>query len=372
MTHVLDVAYSQGILIGGGIGTLQKLARTTHVVMDKTGTLTQGRLDVVHYHFDQALRFNRHLSYRLLAAAEMEDARVHPVAKAVFKWALSQAQQGKLQHSLAETRGLTRVLGMGVRCEVKGHSDEWISVHVGHASFLEENGVVVPTLHEEKLLEASTVHFAFDKRHAGYVVVQDTVRHEASSVIESLKQSGQQVTMLTGDNAAEAARISTELDISVLGFRALPSDKMQHIKDLQRQGQHVVMVGDGINDALAQAAADVGVSISLAQGCLTGAGSVIVLSGNLCSLHALFAISRKVVKQVKINIWWALLYNAVALSLALGIWEDWGLCITASTAGMLMTGSSASVLGMSMWLRWRLKSEKLQWCMARQRGNTQD
>ncbi|KAJ4989216.1 copper-translocating p-type atpase [Stagonosporopsis vannaccii] len=354
----IDIARTQGVLLGGGIRTMRALSSTTHVIMDKTGTLTQGLLGVSSHYFAEDLRLNRQLCYRLLAAAEFEEARIHPVAGAVFKWALSNAQ-GRPSDLVPETRNLQRVLGMGVSCEVKGHSDEWIAVHVGHASFLSSNNVSIPRTQGCNEPAASRVHFAFSSRYAGSLVISDSVRPNACSVVTKLLESGRKVTMLTGDNKEEAARISNALGIQVLASRALPHDKVAHVKELQARGHHVAMVGDGVNDAPAQAAADVGISVSCTQGFLVGSGSVVIVSGDLHALVALFAISKSVVWQAKMNVCWALVYNIMALSLALGLWEPWGLSITQSMAGTLMAGSSASVLGMSLWLRWRLRNSVL-------------
>ncbi|KAF2711408.1 heavy metal translocatin [Pleomassaria siparia CBS 279.74] len=351
----VDAAYAQGVLLSGGIRTMEALQKATHVVMDKTGTLTQGRLYVTSFQFDESLRLNRKLCHRLLAAAEVDEARIHPVAKAVFKWALSNADLTST--SMSRTRNFTQVLGKGVKCEVNAHSDEWISVHVGTPRFLEENQIVIPQCASRNNSSASMVYFAFDKRYGGRLYVQDTLRQEACYVVDALLKHGLQVTMLTGDTAMEAERISSTLKIPVLGSRALPSDKMQYVKDLQQQGHRVVMVGDGMNDSLAQAAADVGICISLAQDCFSGAGSAVIVSGNLTSVASLFSISKQVVAQAKLNIWWALIYNIVAISIAMGLFEEWGVCITASTAGSMMAFSSISVLSMSLYLRHRLRSE---------------
>lgn len=335
---------------------MRALSSITHVVMDKTGTLTEGRLAVVDHRFADEERLNRQLCFRLLAAAEFEEARVHPAASAVFKWALSNLQHGQPLRSVPETRNLQRVLGMGVTCEVKGHSDEWIAVHVGRAAFLSRNGINVTHLDDDNDSVASKVHFAFSRSYAGFLVIRDTVRLDACAVIANLRKSGRQVTMLTGDGDIEAARISKVLGIEVLASRALPHDKVAHVRALQARGHHVAMVGDGINDAPAQAAANVGVSISRTQGYLVGSGSVVIASGDLPALVALFAISKRVVTQAKLNVCWALIYNVFALSLAVGCWEAWGLRISRSMAGTLMTFSSLSVLGMSLWLRWTLRS----------------
>ncbi|KAJ8114663.1 hypothetical protein OPT61_g3516 [Boeremia exigua] len=342
----IDIACSQGILLGSGIKTMQAISSITHVVMDKTGTLTQGRLAVISHHIDENLRINRQLCYRLLAAAEFEEARVHPVASAVFKWALSNVQHDRPQRRILEHKNYKRVLGMGVSCDVKAHSEEWIAVHVGHTEFLSSNGISIPPTQDLKDPAASTVHFAFSNRYAGSLVIRDIIRPDASTVVTKLLHSGRQVTMLTGDDAAEATRISNVLGIHVLASRALPHDKLAHVKQLQACGHRVAMVGDGVNDVPAQAAANVGVSISRTQGCLVGLGSVVIISGDLHALVALFAISERVVRQAKMNVWWALAYNILALSLALGLWEPWGWDISRSMAGTLMAGSSASVLCM--------------------------
>lgn len=196
---LIDVAFSQGILMGGGVRTMQTLQSATHVVMDKTGTLTEGRLQVIDSCFDQDLKLNRNLCYRLLAGAEVEEARVHPVAKAVFKWALSNTQQGSDSISgdaVSDTRDLKRELGRGVRCEVRAHSDEWIMVHVGQLIFLEEHGIAVPKARDLNDTQASMVHFAFAGRYGGHVCVRDTLRSEASVVVASLLQDGIEITMV--------------------------------------------------------------------------------------------------------------------------------------------------------------------------------
>lgn len=171
----VDAAYAQGVLLSGGISTMEAIQKTTHVVMDKTGTLTEGRLTVVSCHFDDSLKLNKTLCYRLLSAAEMEEAPVHPVAKAVFKWALSSAQQignPEAPNTISKTRNLTQVLGKGIKCDVEAYPGEWVSVHVGNAAFLEENGIAVLPCAAEDLHEASMVYFAFDERYAGCLFVQ--------------------------------------------------------------------------------------------------------------------------------------------------------------------------------------------------------
>ncbi|KAG9185543.1 hypothetical protein G6011_06874 [Alternaria panax] len=291
----VDAAYSEGILLGGGVRTMGALSKATHAVVHKTGTLTKGSLDVMGY--------------------QAEDAHVHPVAKAVFKWALTMSYTSRMTHfprHMDKMRNLRSTPVKGKSCEGQTSANIWTKASIGSATYLNENGIKVPN----DSTPASKVYFAFDGQYSDYICVQDTIRPEASSIIKSLLSNGLQVTMLTGDVDSEAARISSLLNIPVLASRTSPFDKMRHVQDLQQQGHHVAMVGDGVNDILAQSTADVGVSISLTQGCLARAESVVILSGGSHRLATAFIISRRVVAQARMNVRWALVYNAVALSLA--------------------------------------------------------
>jgi Cu+-exporting ATPase len=318
----IDAAYAQGCLAIGGIRTMETLNRVTHVIMDKTGTLTTGRLSVVDHEISRDLGLEKGICYRLLLAAEAEDAQIHPVARAVFKWALAKVQQTESSQEpfvMPETRELHQHLGNGLSCKVKVSPHLWTTVHIGTNQFLYENNIAIPSAlgSDEQM---PNVLFAFNHVYSGYLQIHDTLRHEVPSIIKTLSASNLNITLLTGDSAPEAERVSHLLNIPVLASRASPSDKLLCVQDLQRQGHCVAMVGDGINDVLAQAAADVGVSISLTQGCLAGSGGVIITSGSLEALVHIFEISRKVVRQAKWNVKWAITYNVVALSLAIGDW----------------------------------------------------
>ncbi|KAH7085826.1 E1-E2 ATPase-domain-containing protein [Paraphoma chrysanthemicola] len=355
----VDAAYTKGILLNGGIKTMNAIRNITHIVMDKTGTLTEGRLSVLDHHFDDHVKINHAVLYRLLAAAESEEARFHPVAKAIFKWSLRQCYSGDSQSlamgALPRTRNFERGTGEGLSCEVCAYPNTWIHVCIGTAKYLEQAGITIAHS-ASKLFDRSVVHFAFDQQYGGYLHIQDTVRPEASNVLKGILGDGLQVSMLTGDAAPEAARISSLLNIPVLASRASPSDKKQYIESLREQGHRVMMVGDGNNDVMAQAVADVGVSISLTQGCLAGTGSVVILSGDLNRLAELMSISKKVMWQARLNTRWALVYNVVALTLAVGLLEPWGIVITVSMAGSMMALSSVSVLSMSLYLRHQLRA----------------
>lgn len=151
---------------------MKALFKATHIVMDKTGTLTTGRLTVVSHHFEPALDIDPATCYQLLAAAEEEDARTHPVARAIFKWALQKAHElGLPQHATA-TRNLISVLGKGVSCEVKGPSAHWYHVTVGTLIFLENQGLSSNISELDEAKGGSFVHFAINGCYGGCLQVQ--------------------------------------------------------------------------------------------------------------------------------------------------------------------------------------------------------
>ena len=159
-------------------------------------------------------------------------------------------------------------------------------------------------------------------------VPQDELRPDAVSVIKEMKALGLDVSMLTGDVESEAIRTSKELGILVTAAAAMPDVKLKHVYKLQNTGHKVMMIGDGMNDGPSLAAADVGVMMAHGRKCLSSGGSVLILQSRLKSLLVMLDISRATMRQVSINITWALTYNIIAVALAVGIGEPFGLSIS--------------------------------------------
>lgn len=209
----IDAAHGRGILLGGGIRTMETVSQVTDLVMDKTGTLTSGNLRVVGNYLDPKSNFRGSLCFRLLAASEVEDARVHPVAKAIFKWALENSRSEKSStepDTLAATRNLRQVLGTGLQCEVEVAPDNWVMVHVGTSQFLLDNDIRLPIVVDcdDK---HSAVFFAFNRQFQGYLFIQDSLREESQTIVEALRREGLDITISTGDTAVEADRVSRQL-----------------------------------------------------------------------------------------------------------------------------------------------------------------
>ncbi|OQV05140.1 hypothetical protein CLAIMM_09926 [Cladophialophora immunda] len=388
----IDAAYACGILLPGGADAFSKLSRLSHIVMDKTGTLTEGKLQISDESFAEPFRADfrrRELCYSLLSAAERDVSQTHPVARAVFQWCVKQLRAASLlegsrslmtEPGAASVRNVSSVTGKGVYAEVQGQANVWYTVHVGSERFLSENGIAIaaaPTDRLRNVTGTTEAHFAIDGKYAGSFTLQDSIRRGASSVVESLKSLGLELTMLTGDAESEANRVSSQLQIPVLAAKSLPHEKKDLVVSLQSQRSSptkngarnvVAMLGDGLNDAPAQAAADVGILFSLsplssrpsdaASSLAVGtcAADVIIMTPDLAALPKLITIATKTMAQARWNMCWAVLYNAVALALAMGASELMGFgTVDASTAGTMMAFSSITVLGMSLDLRRRLQ-----------------
>lgn len=408
----VDAAYSKGVLIPGGLATLEKLSCLTHMVLDKTGTLTQGRLQVFDVWFAEPFGsdIQKHLCCSLLSAAERDTAQTHPVARTVFQWCVERLKESShsrdgavktVEPGAAQTRNVSTAVGKGVSAEVQGDDGIWYTVHVGSNRFLSEYKISAGHLTSIPLRVdegRAQVCFAINGKLAGTLVLQDTIRANAAVVIESLKSLGLKLTMLTGDTKAEAHRVSTQLQIPVLAATSLPHEKRDLITSLQERralsdgcageeessqeyfkeriwpnGRNankdiVAMLGDGLNDAPAQAAADVGIlfctsplsslsSTSNSSLALEAtAADVIIVTPDLAALPKLVVIAKKTMAQARWNTCWAVAYNTLAIALAMGAGEFFGLpSPDASSAGMMMAFSSITVLGMSLLLRRQLQ-----------------
>lgn len=345
-----DAGWSRGIILTGGSKVMESLEKLTQVVMDKTGTLTEGRLSVCKsgYSNNHSIAMSKLCMY--LCVAERHDARRHPIARVAFQWALSQLddEQKKLQNR-AELRSFSNQLGKGIFCEVKLPNDtQWHTVHVGNQTLLREDGIEVtdPLGGLERF--TTTVYIAIDRQYTAFLALEDTIRPEAASVIEHLRTRGMEVTMLTGDVEEEARRVSKTLDIDAISSRQLPHEKKACIESLRAKGHTVAMLGDGLNDLPAQAVADVGIQLSLSGSFMGDAAGMIIMSPNLGRLPEMLEIARMTMQQSRRNIKWAALYNICAISLAMGVGEPWGIKVDASIAATLMAFSSASVLGSSL------------------------
>ena len=328
-----------GILIKGG-ESLETAHKLDTIVFDKTGTLTRGKPEVTDF---QALEgFDEAEVLSLAAAAERKSE--HPLAKAVLK--------------IAEERNLPRqeavnfqaVEGFGVEAEVGGKT-----VLVGSSALMKDRKITLPEKNraEKYAAEGKTpVFVAVSGRAAALAAISDGLKDNAASEVSRLKNMGLNVVLLTGDNKRTAEAIAREAGIEQVHSEVLPHDKVQEIERFQSEGRTVAMVGDGINDAPALVQADVGIAIGTGTDVAVEASDITLIKDDLGGVAGAIALSRKTIRVIKQNLFWAFFYNTVGIPIAAGaLYPFFGILLSPIIASAAMAFSSVSVVSNSLRLR---------------------
>jgi Cu+-exporting ATPase len=295
-----------GILIKGG-DYLERAGKVDTVVFDKTGTLTSGRPSVT----DVLPHGGLGPDELLHLAASLEQGSEHPLGKAVVE----EARRRSIP--MSEPRDFQSVPGNGAKAVVDGKT-----ILVGTRRLAAESGVDFTSVEAEFAEleeEGKTVMVVVvDGRTAGVIALADTVRRSAKGVVDALKGMGIQVVMLTGDNSRTAESIAHGLGIERFVAEVLPHHKEEAIASLQKEGRVVAMVGDGINDAPALAAADVGIAIGTGTDIAKETGGIVLIEDNLGNVPNAIRLSRKTLSKIKQNLFWAFAYNVVLIPVAAG------------------------------------------------------
>ncbi len=351
----LGLATPMAIMVGTGLGArrgilikdtavLERAGKLTHVVLDKTGTLTDGRATVTDIEPLDGASMDERAILRLTASVEA--ASSHPLGRAL----VSAAERRGIATEPVE--GFNSITAGGVRGRVDGHE-----VIVGRFSTLAEQGVegleAVQGRWQSALKGRRTaVMVAVDRRPVGIIGFADTIRAEAGEVVARLKKMGLAVTMMTGDHEQAARRVADELGIDHVIAEVFPADKQGEVEKLRGQGQVVAMVGDGVNDAPALAAADLGIAMGRGPGGEGGgtdiamdAGHVVLVGGQLRSVPAAIALSRATMRRIWLGLGWAFIYNIGLIPVAaLGLLHP-------MFAAAAMSASSISVVLNALYLR---------------------
>jgi len=353
----LGLATPMSIMVGVGRGAqagvlmknaeaLERLEHVTTLVVDKTGTLTEGKprlVDILPASGFDPTEF-------LMLAASLERSSEHPLAAAIVQGAHDQ------HITLADVSDFRSVTAGGVLGTVAGHA-----VMVGKPDFLRSETITGLEPLEELAAKLQTagktaMFVAIDGKPAGILAVADPIKSTTVEAISELHALGLKLVMLTGDNRRTAAAVADQLGLDAVQAEIEPAGKVAHIKKLRAEGQRVAMAGDGINDAPALSEADVGIAMGTGTDVAMQSAGITLVSGDLRGIAKAIRLSRATMGNIRQNLFFAFLYNALGIPLAAGVLYPFvGLLLSPMIAGAAMSLSSVSVIGNAL----RLRSVKL-------------
>jgi Cu+-exporting ATPase len=347
----LGLATPMSIMVGVGRGAqsgvliknaeaLERFEKINTLVVDKTGTLTEGKPKVVAM---RAVGVDESVLLRF--AASLEKLSEHPLAAAI----VSAATERKLV--LAKVEGFDAPAGKGVTGMIDGRK-----VALGNAAMMQADGIDVASLeaaaNEMRNEGATAVFAAVDGKAIGVIAVADPVKPTTAAAVSALRDAGVRVVMLTGDNRKTAEAVARKLGIEEIEAEILPQDKGKVVERLRKQGRVVAMAGDGVNDAPALAAADIGVAMGTGTDVAIESAGVTLLRGDLEGLVSARRLSQATMRNIRQNLFWAFIYNAAGVPIAAGVLYPFiGLLLSPVIAAAAMAFSSLSLVGNALRLR---------------------
>lgn len=332
-------AATNGILVRDA-ENLEKLKEITDIVLDKTGTLTQGKPSVETEYWTKS---KSDFSPLLFAIESRSD---HPLAKAITDYVTGQPP--------LELDGFENHIGKGVEAHYSGEK-----YYVGSPEFLLEKEVVIPDkaqvfLTENRKSGLTVIGFAKHSELLAWFTISDPLKPGSRAAVETLKKEGITVHMLTGDNLETAKRIAAETGIEFVQAHVLPQDKAAYIRQLQQAGKIVGMVGDGINDSTALAQADVSIAMGHGSDIAMDVAKMTIMQSDLQKIPIALKLSRATVKTIRGNLFWAFIYNIIGIPIAAGVlYPINGFLLDPMIAGAAMALSSVSVVANSLRLKWK-------------------
>ena len=348
----LGLATPMSIMVGVGKGALggvliksaealERMEKVDTLVVDKTGTLTEGKPRVVAVVPAQG----RSETELLPLAASLERSSEHPLAAAI----VAAARDRSL--ALKDTADFASITGKGVTGSVEGHA-----VALGNAKLMEDLGVNLGALAAEanalRREGATALFLALDGKPGGVIAIADPIKATTPAALESLKDAGMRIVMLTGDNRTTAEAVAQKLGIDDVQADVLPEDKNSVVRRLRQEGRVVAMAGDGVNDAPALAEADVGIAMGTGTEVAIQSAGVTLLKGDLAGIARARALSRATMRNIRQNLTLAFVYNVAGIPIAAGVlYPSLGLLLSPIVAALAMALSSVSVIGNALRLR---------------------
>jgi Cu+-exporting ATPase len=320
---------------------LERLEKVDTLILDKTGTLTEGKPRLVAV----IVADGQNERDVLRLAASLERASEHPLAAAIL------AAAGERGIDLAEVSDFHSMPGGGVTANADGHQ-----VALGSQSFLVELGVTAawPGEEAERLRrDGSTVIFAaIDGKFAGLLGITDPIKPSAPAALQMLRKEGLRIVMLTGDSRTTADAVARRLRISEVEAEVRPEQKNRVVQELRRQGRVVAMAGDGVNDAPALAAADVGIAVGAGTDVAVESAGITLVKGDLVGIVRAQRLARATMRNIRQNLFFAFVYNGAAIPIAAGVfYPAFGITLSPMIGAAAMALSSVCVIGNALRLR---------------------
>ena len=348
----LGLATPMSIMVGVGKGagagvlikdaeSLERLEKINTLVIDKTGTLTEGKPALKTVRALKGFKENELLTL----AASLERASEHPLAEAIVRG----AHDKKLK--LGTPKNFKAITGKGVSGHVSGQA-----VHLGNAAMMRDLKVdtaALETIAEDLRSQGATaMYIALGKKAAGLVAVADPIKQTTPAALAALRKAGLRVVMLTGDNRTTAEAVAARLGINEVEAEVLPDKKFEIVRRLRSQGLIVAMAGDGVNDAPALAEADVGIAMGTGTDVAIESAGVTLVKGDLQAIVRAIRLSKEVMRNIRQNLFFAFFYNALGVPIAAGIlYPVFGILLSPMIAAAAMSASSLSVVGNALRLR---------------------
>lgn len=332
----LAIVVSEGVCANNGIlvkksEILENAEKTTTVVFDKTGTLTYGKLKIA-----KIINYSKMQEKELMQiVGSLEKKSIHPIGKAFEDY----LNENKIE--TLEVKDFKDVSGYGIIGKIAENE-----VILGNSKILEKYDITNSHKQDEEKLAKegnSIIYVVLNNEISAIIGVNDIVRENSKKVISKLNKNKIETVMLTGDNTQTAEKIAKEIGITTVISNVTPREKTEVVKKLKEEGKYVMMCGDGINDSPALASSNIGVSVNSGTDIAMDSSDVILTRNDLNSIINLINISKKTIRNIKQNLFWAFFYNSLMIPIAMGLFSKWGITINPMIASFAMVISSLTV-----------------------------
>ena len=332
----LAIVVSEGVCANNGIlvkksEILENAEKTTTVVFDKTGTLTYGKLKIA-----QIINYSKMQEKELMQiVGSLEKKSTHPIGKAFEDY----LNENKIE--TLDVKDFKDVSGYGIIGKIAEKE-----VILGNSKILEKYDITNSHKQDEEKFAKegnSIIYVVINNEISAIIGVNDIVRENSKEVISKLNKNKIETVMLTGDNTQTAEKIAKEIGITTVISNVTPREKTEVVKKLKEEGKYVMMCGDGINDSPALASSNIGVSVNSGTDIAMDSSDVILTRNDLNSILNLINISKKTIRNIKQNLFWAFFYNSLMIPIAMGLFSKWGITINPMIASLAMVISSLTV-----------------------------